>query len=533
MHSSRGGRSLLSLNQPGVCRYGSKLDCCHGWKRNSKEHCEATCEHGCKYGECVMANKCKCFPGFTGKTCSQDINECGLKPYPCEHRCMNTHGSYKCYCLNGYMLLPDGTCTNSRTCAMVNCQYGCQEVKDDVRCLCPSSGLQLAPNGKTCIDIDECATGKAICSFNRRCVNTFGSYYCKCQIGYELKHVSGRYDCLDVNECVTNIPKCNFHAECLNTQGSFKCKCKPGYRGNGFRCAVIPDNSVKGVLRISGIAKEKLKKLLVHKNSMKKHEDQRNAIPEPPMTPTSKVYVRPVDNEDGVYAEDALSEQRQSTVDIRRDGNVKEKGDVKEEGQKEHPENQTGHEKTLRGDVFYPPTKEAAAFDPIPGERKIPVQKADMEVDCSFGLGSCAWQQDANDDFDWNPADHDNGDGYYMTVPAFMGHKKDVGRLKLLLTDLKPRSIYCLIFSYRLAGERVGKLRVTLGSNGSSPSWEQNMGEDEWWKTGQIEIRTAAETAMNVTFEAERGKGRTGEIGVGTVVLFSSLCPEDHLTLDI
>lgn len=34
---------------------------------------------------------------------------------------------------------------------MVNCQYGCEEVKDDVRCLCPSSGLQLAPNGKTCI----------------------------------------------------------------------------------------------------------------------------------------------------------------------------------------------------------------------------------------------------------------------------------------------------------------------------------------------------------------------------------------------
>lgn len=41
-----------------------------------------------------------------------DINECGLKPHPCEHRCMNTHGSYKCYCLNGYMLMPDGTCAS-------------------------------------------------------------------------------------------------------------------------------------------------------------------------------------------------------------------------------------------------------------------------------------------------------------------------------------------------------------------------------------------------------------------------------------
>lgn len=42
-----------------------------------------------------------------------DLNECGLKPRPCKHRCMNTYGSYKCYCLNGYMLLPDGTCSST------------------------------------------------------------------------------------------------------------------------------------------------------------------------------------------------------------------------------------------------------------------------------------------------------------------------------------------------------------------------------------------------------------------------------------
>lgn len=116
----------------------------------------AQCEHGCKHGECVGPNKCKCFPGYTGKTCNQggysrsvrkgmgniglsgfklfhtifrclnldvsvvllgfdfflDLNECGLKPRPCEHRCMNTHGSYKCYCLNGYMLMSDGSCAS-------------------------------------------------------------------------------------------------------------------------------------------------------------------------------------------------------------------------------------------------------------------------------------------------------------------------------------------------------------------------------------------------------------------------------------
>lgn len=30
-------------------------------------------------------------------------------------------------------------------------------------------------------------------------------------------------------------------------------------------------------------------------------------------------------------------------------------------------------------------------------------------VDCSFNKGVCNWKQDTDDDFDWNPADRDNG----------------------------------------------------------------------------------------------------------------------------
>uniref|UniRef100_A0A8C8S0Q1 EGF like domain multiple 6 n=1 Tax=Pelusios castaneus TaxID=367368 RepID=A0A8C8S0Q1_9SAUR len=476
--SSRGFMQLMTVSQPGVCLYGSKIECCYGWRKN-KGHCEATCEHGCKYGECLGPNKCKCFPGFTGKTCSQDANECGLKPRPCEHRCMNTHGSYKCYCLNGYMLMPDGTCANSRTCAMVNCQYGCEEVKEEVRCLCPSNGLQLGPNGRTCIDIDECSTGKAICSYNRRCVNTFGSYYCKCQIGYELKYVSGHYDCV-----------------------------------------VIPENLVKEVTRIPGAIKDTIKKLLAHKSNVKKDEEIKNVIPEPAMTPASKVHLPSFDYEDGVYIGGTYKEDEKET-------------EAAVEEEQEDLENQIGHEQSLRGDVFFPKVKEAAAFGPVLAQRKVPVSKPEQEVDCSFSEGICNWKQDSDDDFDWNPADRDNGDGYYMAAPAFVGHKKNIGRLKLLLTDLKPKSSYCLIFTYRLAGERVGKLRVFLVSHRSVPAWEQNRGKDEKWRTGKIEILQGEETTKNIIFESERGKGKTGEIGLDTVILVSGLCPEDQLIMDI
>lgn len=56
--------------------------------------------------------------------------------------------------------------------------------------------MDLTSIPSSALDIDECSTGQAVCSYNRRCVNTFGSYYCKCQLGYELKYVSSHYDCV-------------------------------------------------------------------------------------------------------------------------------------------------------------------------------------------------------------------------------------------------------------------------------------------------------------------------------------------------
>ncbi|XP_030206623.1 nephronectin a isoform X1 [Gadus morhua] len=241
----------------GLCRYGARMDCCWGWTRRSWGHCQplfalthrvagircqpqAQCQPGCKHGDCVGPNKCKCHAGFTGKTCNQDLNECGLKPRPCKHRCMNTYGSYKCYCLNGYMQMSDGTCGSARTCGMANCQYGCEVSKGEVRCQCPSPGLQLGPDGRTCVDVDECATGIAVCPRFRKCINTFGSYICRCHEGFDLQYIGGKYQCRDVDECSSGRSDCGSYATCYNTPGSFKCKCKGGYGGMGQYCKPVP-----------------------------------------------------------------------------------------------------------------------------------------------------------------------------------------------------------------------------------------------------------------------------------------------------
>ncbi|XP_058391423.1 epidermal growth factor-like protein 6 isoform X1 [Diceros bicornis minor] len=525
------GLSASAL-QPGLCRYGTKLACCYGWRRSSKGVCEATCEPRCKFGECVGPNKCRCFPGYTGKTCGQDVNECGVKPRPCQHRCVNTHGSYNCFCPSGHMLMPDATCANSRTCAMTNCQYGCEDTDQGPQCLCPSSGLRLAPDGRVCIDIDECASGKAVCPYNRRCVNTFGSYYCKCHVGFELKYISGRYDCVDVNECAVNTHTCSLYANCLNTQGSFKCRCKQGYKGNGLHCSVIPENSVKEVLRAPGTIKDRVKKLLAHKNSMKKKVKIKNGITEPSGTPAPKLNLQPFSSEERVSRDGNPNGEKEENEESKKEGLKEEKRD--EKSLKNHVE----QEQSLRGDVFSPKVNEAGEFGLVLVERKAVTSrlehKADLNisVDCSFDHGVCDWTQDLEDDFDWNPADRDNAVGYYMAVPALAGHKKDIGRLKLLLPYLQPQSNFCLLFHYRLAGDKVGKLRVFVKNSNNALAWEETRNEDEKWKMGKIQFYQGIDATKSIIFEAERGKGKTGEIAVDGVLLVSGSCPDSLLSVD-
>ncbi|KAK2899467.1 hypothetical protein Q8A73_012596 [Channa argus] len=146
--------------------------------------------------------------GWGSKVNPTDLNECGLKPRPCKHRCMNTLGSYKCYCLDGYTLQADGSCRNTRTCYHANCQYGCEVIKGLVRCTCPSPGLQLGPDRRTCVDINECISGGGGCPHRRKCVNTFGSFVCKCHLGFKLTYINGRYTC--IGHSVVLLTESNF-----------------------------------------------------------------------------------------------------------------------------------------------------------------------------------------------------------------------------------------------------------------------------------------------------------------------------------
>ncbi|XP_039615133.1 nephronectin a isoform X1 [Polypterus senegalus] len=565
-------RQLASSN--GLCRYGARIDCCWGWTRQSWGQCQplfvlthrvvgikcqpqALCQPGCKHGECVGPNKCKCYPGYTGKTCNQDeweyatpplwdtfpplflpvdppppagapaadFNECGLKPRPCKHRCMNTYGSYKCYCLNGYMLMPDGTCGNARSCSMANCQYGCDVVKGEVRCRCPSPGLQLGPDGRSCVDVDECTMGTAVCPRFRKCINTFGSYICKCHEGFDLQYVNGKYQCIDVNECLSSQHKCSAFAACYNTPGSYKCKCKGGFRGTGFDCKPIPKVNIDPYLPFKNNKPNNTNKI-PDSDSKRKFTTPHSPItskkpattPAKPATTITTKVIRPAaltTKQMELTPLPTTSPPEVSTVDnrIQKEVTPKQRGDV------HIPRRPNGNNIIGKIDIELGNTAE--------DEEQV---KDDSDVlihSCNFDHGLCGWMRNTEGDLHWETITSSSG-GKYLTIPDIGG--KRGGRVALLilpLTELEYESDLCLSFSHKLLGHNAGTLQVYVKRNGAlGPAvWGRTSGNG--WRQTQITLSGAS--LQSVIFKGERGKERMGEVGLDDINLRRGTCSDKHL----
>ncbi|XP_006869397.1 PREDICTED: nephronectin isoform X2 [Chrysochloris asiatica] len=531
----------------GLCRYGGRIDCCWGWARQSWGQCQPVCQPQCKHGECIGPNKCKCHPGYAGKSCNQDLNECGLKPRPCKHRCMNTYGSYKCYCLNGYMLMPDGSCSSALTCSMANCQYGCDVVKGQIRCQCPSPGLQLAPDGRTCVDVDECATGRASCPRFRQCVNTFGSYVCKCHKGFDLMYIGGKYQCHDINECSLGQYQCSSFAQCHNIQGSYQCRCKDGYHGDGLSCVYIP----KVMIEPSGpihVPKE-------NSTVLKGDGGHSNWIPDvggtrwplktpyiPPVItnrPTAKPTTRPTpkptpqptlplplppSTEFRTPPPTTTSKRPTTRLTTTAAATSTSLGGFTVDNRI-----QTDPQKP-RGDVFIPRQPSNDLFEIFEIERGVSADdeaKDDPGVlihSCNFDHGLCGWIREKDSDLHWETI-RDPAGGQYLTISAAKGPGGKAARLVLPLGHLMNSGDLCLSFRHKVTGLHSGTLQVFVRKHGAHGAalWGRNGGHG--WRQTQITLRGA--DVKSVIFKGEKRRGHTGEIGLDDVSLKKGHCSEE------
>ncbi|VDI38554.1 Hypothetical predicted protein [Mytilus galloprovincialis] len=230
-----------------------------------------TCSYACRLKDSTAF--CYCQSGYVlqadNQTC-RDINECNDDSKNLcfdKSTCSNIAGSFQCSCTIGQFLENDRrTCSDcdqfhwgdncNYTC---NCGAGAERCDSITGCVC-KSGWQ----GTKCdADINECNSVVNPCdtSSNQRCVNTPGTFVCKCVTGYQNKtgtctdvnecndnpcdqlctNTDRSYKCScntgftkdanekcqDINECDTTLNKCD--QNCLNTPGSYKCSCNDGY----------------------------------------------------------------------------------------------------------------------------------------------------------------------------------------------------------------------------------------------------------------------------------------------------------------
>ena len=105
-----------------------------------------------------------------------DTNECNTNNGGCQHSCINTAGSYQCWCNSGYRLS-----TNGKSCIGKSLTMDVYSILMIAVCM---NNLSIYMYKYTSADVNECNRNNGRC--HHICVNTEGSYECQCIRGYRL-----------------------------------------------------------------------------------------------------------------------------------------------------------------------------------------------------------------------------------------------------------------------------------------------------------------------------------------------------------
>ncbi|KAL4609344.1 protein crumbs 2-like [Arapaima gigas] len=163
--------------------------------------------------------RCTCTPGWDGKHCQNDIDDCALAP--CVHgTCHDLVADYECKCLPGYS--GKGCEEDVDDCLGHGCQNGgsCMDGVDSYTCICPPDF-----SGPLC----QWRFPPLQCDMDITCIHgvchdgPWGAN-CTCKAGY----TGGRCEA-EMDECESN--PCQNGGSCLDRLNRFQCVCPPGFVG--------------------------------------------------------------------------------------------------------------------------------------------------------------------------------------------------------------------------------------------------------------------------------------------------------------
>ena len=223
-----------AYNSSGQCKdvdECEEMTDCEQLCQNTEGSFHCTCEEGYELAD-------------DGYNCN-DINECQQFNGGCEFGCRNTIGSHQCYCYYGHRLINTTHCDNEIQYIVVqgienedyrfSCHadqnltiqnFTCENIPPQTTAAttttpsgCPIGYLQR--NAGECVDEDEC---DFYTNCQHSCVNTEGSFHCECNEGYQL--ADDGYSCNDINECHKLNGGCEYG--CRNSIGSYQCYCYYG-----------------------------------------------------------------------------------------------------------------------------------------------------------------------------------------------------------------------------------------------------------------------------------------------------------------
>ncbi|KAM6964815.1 thrombomodulin [Aplochiton taeniatus] len=152
--------------------------------------------------------------------------QCEIDKGGCGYGCSVFEKKSLCFCPSGEDVKSNNiTCEKVKNdpCLVIGCDHVCLKKIGHHACAC-RSGFELAPDGKTCNDINYCVDERQCPQEHSKCIQEVGGFKCVCKDGFKM--VGDK--CIDIDECATY--PCEH--TCKNTPGGYKCSCHEGYIEN-------------------------------------------------------------------------------------------------------------------------------------------------------------------------------------------------------------------------------------------------------------------------------------------------------------